>query len=159
MSKPVRRVVLAITGASGAILGIRTLELLKAAGVETHLVISTAACQTIQVETGWTVEAVKALAYTNYEPEDISAPIASGSFVTVGMLIVPCSIKTLSAVANSYSSDIISARGGCLPEGRPQADPCRSRNPAAPGSPAPDARGSRSGCGDLPSSAFILRRS
>jgi len=119
MSKQVRRVVLAITGASGAILGIRTLELLKAAGVETHLVISTAACQTIQVETGWTVEAVKALAHTNYEPEDISAPIASGSFVTEGMLIVPCSIKTLAAVANSYSSDIISrAADVCLKEGR-----------------------------------------
>jgi flavin prenyltransferase len=119
MSKPVRRIVLAITGASGSILGIRTLELLKAVGVETHLVISTAARQTIQIETGWKVEAVEGLAHSNYDPGDISAPIASGSFVTEGMLIVPCSIKSLSAVANSYSSDVISrAADVCLKEGR-----------------------------------------
>jgi flavin prenyltransferase len=113
------RVILAITGASGALLGIRTLELLRAAGKEIHLVISTAARQTIPTETDWSVDAVKALADVCYEPGQIGARIASGSFITEGMLVVPCSIKTLSGIANSYSSNlVIRAADVCLKEGR-----------------------------------------
>ncbi len=119
MSRSARRVIVAITGASGAIMGIRTLELLAKAGIETHLIISEAARQTIPIETGWTVADVKALANVCYEPGEISARIASGSFATEGMLVVPCSIKTLSAVANSYANDlIIRAADVCLKEGR-----------------------------------------
>jgi 4-hydroxy-3-polyprenylbenzoate decarboxylase len=119
MSRSPRRVVLAITGASGAILGIRTLELLQAAGIETHLIISAAARQTIPVETGWKVEAVEALAGACYDPQDVGARIASGSFLTVGMLVVPCSIKTLSGIANSYADDLIVRTADvCLKEGR-----------------------------------------
>lgn len=114
-----KRVVLAITGASGAILGIRTLELLKEAGVETHLIISRAARQTISSETDWAAADVKALASASYEPQDIGARIASGSFVTEGMLVVPCSIKTLSGIANSYADNlIVRAADVCLKEGR-----------------------------------------
>jgi flavin prenyltransferase len=117
--KTSRRVILAITGASGAALGIRTLALLREAGMETHLVISTAAKQTIEVETGWSEADVSALANYCYEPEEISAKLASGSFVTEGMMVVPCSIKTLSAVANSYNNDLIArAADVCLKEGR-----------------------------------------
>lgn len=119
MSRSARRVIVAITGASGAILGIRTLELLAKAGIETHLIISEAARQTIPIETGWTVADVNALANVCYEPVEISARVASGSFATEGMLVVPCSIKTLSAVANSYANDlIVRAADVCLKEGR-----------------------------------------
>jgi flavin prenyltransferase len=114
-----RRVILAITGASGAVLGIRTLELLQNIGIETHLVISAAARKTLPLETGWSVADVEALANVCYEPEQIEARIASGSFVTDGMLVVPCSIKTLSAIANSYANDlIVRAADVCLKEGR-----------------------------------------
>lgn len=119
MKQAQQRVILAIAGASGAILGIRTLELLKEAGAETHLVISRAARQTIKSETDRDVSAVEALAAFNYDPEDIGARIASGSFVTDGMLVVPCTIKTLSGIANSYASDlVVRAADVCLKEGR-----------------------------------------
>ena len=114
-----RRVILAITGASGSVLGIRTLALLREVRIETHLVISTAARKTIPLETGWNVADVEALANVCYEPQQIEARIASGSFVTEGMLVVPCSIKTLSGIANSYASDlIVRAADVCLKEGR-----------------------------------------
>jgi 4-hydroxy-3-polyprenylbenzoate decarboxylase len=119
MNTSLKRVILAITGASGAILGIRTLELLKEAGVETHLIVSRAAEQTIASETDWAVTDVKALASVCYEPQDIGARIASGSFATEGMLVVPCSIKTLSGIANSYADDlVVRAADVCLKEGR-----------------------------------------
>ncbi len=119
MNKPPKRVTLAITGASGAILGIRTLELLKEAGIETHLIISDAARRTITGETDWRVADVETLASVCYDPQDIGARIASGSFVTDGMLVVPCSIKSLSGIANSYDSNlVIRAADVCLKEGR-----------------------------------------
>ena len=119
MSQSLQKVIVAITGASGAILGIRTLELLKEAEIETHLIISRAARQTINSETDWKVTDVNALASVCYEPQDIGARIASGSFVTEGMLVVPCSIKTLSGVANSYANDlVVRAADVCLKEGR-----------------------------------------
>jgi 4-hydroxy-3-polyprenylbenzoate decarboxylase len=114
-----KRIIVAITGASGAILGIRILELLKEAGIKTHLIVSRAAEQTITSETDWAVADVKALASVCYEPQDIGARIASGSFVTEGMLVVPCSIKTLSGIANSYADDlVVRAADVCLKEGR-----------------------------------------
>jgi flavin prenyltransferase len=114
------RVIVAITGASGSILGVRTLELLGQAGMETHLVISAGARLTIPRETGRTIEDVNGLASFNYNPADVGAEIASGSFITRGMMIVPCSIKTLSAVANSYADNlIVRAADVCLKEGRP----------------------------------------
>ena len=119
MNQPLKRIIVAITGASGAILGIRTLELLKEAGIETHLIISRAAWQTITSETDWKVADVQALASACYEPRDVGARIASGSFMTEGMLVVPCSIKTLSGIANSYADDlVVRAADVCLKEGR-----------------------------------------
>ncbi|MFL7869506.1 MAG: UbiX family flavin prenyltransferase [Anaerolineales bacterium] len=119
MSQHTKRIIVAITGASGAILGIRTLELLKEAGIKTHLIISHAARQTITSETDWKVADVQTLASVYYEPQDIGARIASGSFMTEGMLVVPCSIKTLSGIANSYADDlIVRSADVCLKEGR-----------------------------------------
>jgi len=116
-----KRLIVGITGASGVIYGIRLLQVLKQGGeIETHLVLSPAAKATIAQETEWKISEVEALASVVHNPNDIGASIASGSFVTMGMVIVPCSIKTLSAVANSYSADLISrAADVCLKEGRP----------------------------------------
>lgn len=114
------RLVVGITGASGVILGIRLLQALQPLGVESHLVLSPAARVTITQETDWKVSAVLALADVSYNIQDIGAAIASGSFATRGMVIIPCSIKTLSAVANSYSADLLSrAADVTLKEGRP----------------------------------------
>ena len=119
MNETSKKIIVAITGASGAILGIRTLELLKEAGIETHLIVSRAAGQTITSETDRAVADVKALASVCYEPQDIGARIASGSFVTEGMLVVPCSVKTLSGIANFYADDlVVRAADVCLKEGR-----------------------------------------
>ena len=114
------RLIVALTGASGVIYGIRALELLRAAAVETHLVLSPAAKATIAQETDWKVSDVEALATIHHDHRNIGASIASGSFKTAGMLVAPCSIKTLSAVAHSYSSDLTArAADVCLKEGRP----------------------------------------
>jgi 4-hydroxy-3-polyprenylbenzoate decarboxylase len=118
MTRGPKRIIMAITGASGAFLGIRTLDLLKEAEVETHLILSNAARKTISIETDWKVENVESLADFCYDLHNIGARIASGSFTTDGMLVVPCSIKTLSAIANSYASNlIVRAADVCLKEG------------------------------------------
>jgi 4-hydroxy-3-polyprenylbenzoate decarboxylase len=115
-----KRLIVGISGASGAILGVRTLQLLKEANIETHLVVSPAAEQTLAQETDWKLETVASLANTFYPSDDISASIASGSYYTDGMLIVPCSIKTLSAIANSFNHNlIVRAADVCLKEGHP----------------------------------------
>ena len=116
-----RRLIVGISGASGVIYGIRLLQVLQQGGeIETHLVLSAAARATIAQETNWKVSEVEALASVVHPPNDIGASIASGSFVTMGMVVVPCSIKTLAAVAACYSADLLSrAADVCLKEGRP----------------------------------------
>lgn len=114
------RLIIGITGASGAIYGIRALQLLADLPIETHLILSPAAKATIAQETTWKVSDVVALAKVTHDHRDVGASIASGSFATLGMLIAPCSIKTLSAVANCYTGDLMSrAADVCLKEGRP----------------------------------------
>lgn len=114
------RLVVGISGASGVILGIRVLELARQMGLETHLVLSNAARNTIHQETDWNIHTVQALAHSVYPPDEIGAAIASGSFVTSGMVVIPCSIKTLSAIANGYNADLMSrAADVTLKEGRP----------------------------------------
>ncbi len=116
-----KKLVVGITGASGIILGIRLLQVVQEAKLaETHFVISAAAKATIAQETDWKVSDVESLATVTYHVNDVGAAIASGSFVTAGMAIIPCSVKTLSAVANSYSADLIArAADVTLKEGRP----------------------------------------
>ena len=118
---PPRCLVVGISGASGAVLGIRLLEVLAGTdAVETHLVISSAARITISDETNRSLKEIEALADVVYNPQDVGAAIASGSFHTDGMVIIPCSIKTLSAVANCYASDLLArAADVTLKEGRP----------------------------------------
>lgn len=103
-----QRIIIGLTGASGAIYGIRLLEVLRSvAEVETHLIVSTAAKQTIALETSYRLRDVQAMADVVYEDRDMAAAISSGSFITSGMIIMPCSIKTLSGIANSYNDTLI----------------------------------------------------
>jgi 4-hydroxy-3-polyprenylbenzoate decarboxylase len=102
-----KRLVVGITGATGAIYGIRLLEFLSKTDVETHLVVSKSAEKTIRMETHWTLEQVKALATVTYNMEDVGADISSGSFHAEGMAVIPCSIKSLSAIANSYNENLL----------------------------------------------------
>lgn len=116
-----KRVIIGISGASGAIYGIRLLETLRLdAALETHLILSNAAKITIAQETTWTVSDVEALADVVHKEHNIGASIASGSFVTIGMAVVPCSIKSLSAIAHSYADDLLARAADVqLKEGRP----------------------------------------
>jgi 4-hydroxy-3-polyprenylbenzoate decarboxylase len=115
-----KRLILGISGASGVILGIRALEILREIReIETHLILSPAAKLTITSETEWTPKNVFALADVVHNYNDIGAPIASGSFATLGMIVLPCSIKTLSAIANSYADNLlVRAADVTLKEGR-----------------------------------------
>jgi 4-hydroxy-3-polyprenylbenzoate decarboxylase len=118
---PRRRLVIGISGSTGAIYGIRLLEVLRTVpDVETHLVVSQAGKRTLVEETDYAVRDVEALADQVYDDRDIGAPLASGSFRTAGMVIAPCSIKTVSALANSFASTLIARAGDVtLKEGRP----------------------------------------
>jgi 4-hydroxy-3-polyprenylbenzoate decarboxylase len=116
-----KRLIIGISGASGAIFGIRLLQVLaQSDDIETHLVISPSARATIAQETDWKVSEVEKLARAVYNPQDIGASIASGSFRTLGMIVAPCSIKMLSAIANSYDADLLARAADVqLKEGRP----------------------------------------
>jgi len=101
------RIVVGMSGASGAILGIRLLQYFSDSEFETHLVISGSAVRTIELETNWHVDDVKKLADVVHDFHDIGASIASGSFRTRGMAIIPCSMKTMSALANSFNTNLL----------------------------------------------------
>jgi 4-hydroxy-3-polyprenylbenzoate decarboxylase len=114
------RLVIGVTGASGAIYGVRALQATKDLGVESHLVISKAAALTLTQEMGLTPADLAAQADVVHRQSDIGAPIASGSFRTLGMLIAPCSIRTLSEIATGVTSSLMSrAADVVLKERRP----------------------------------------
>jgi 4-hydroxy-3-polyprenylbenzoate decarboxylase len=102
-----KRIIVGISGATGAIYGIRLLEVLSKSNVETHLVITEAAERTIRMETDWKIEQVHSLSKVVYDIKDVGADIASGSFHTDGMVVMPCSIKSLSAIANSFNLNLL----------------------------------------------------
>lgn len=102
-----KKIIVGITGATGVIYGVRLLEVLQDMDIESHVVMSEAAEQNIIIETDMTVKDVKKFASRLYNPKDMAASISSGSFKTDGMVIVPCTIKTLSGVANSYNDNLI----------------------------------------------------
>lgn len=101
------RLIVGITGASGTIYGVRLLEALQTLGVETHLVMTEAARRVAELETGYDAAGIEGLASYSYANDDIGAPIASGSFRTGGMIVAPCSIKSLSAIAHSYNDTLL----------------------------------------------------
>jgi flavin prenyltransferase len=102
------RIVVGISGASGVIYGVRALERLKTLGIETHLVMTKAAKITLAHETSLKVAAVEALASVVHDNDDIAASISSGSFPTMGMLVAPCSIRSLSEIASGVTSGLLS---------------------------------------------------
>ena len=116
-----KRLIVGLSGASGAIYGVRLLQVLRnVADVETHLVMSQAARQTLSLETDLTLRDVQALADVVHDARDIAASISSGSFKTAGMVILPCSIKTLSGIVNSYTDTLVTrAADVVLKERRP----------------------------------------
>ena len=112
-------IIVAITGSSGVIYGIRLLETLQKLNIETHLVLSDWGERNIRIETSKTINYVKSLSAKIYDNSNMAAPISSGSFRTEGMAIVPCSMKTLSSIANGYDDNLISrAAGVCIKECR-----------------------------------------
>ncbi|WP_105404336.1 UbiX family flavin prenyltransferase [Neorhizobium sp. T7_12] len=115
-----RRIIIAITGASGVVYGVRALQLLKdIEDIETHAVISPSAFRTAIDEIDMTADEIKSLADVLYNHKDIGAALSSGSFRTAGMLVAPCSVKTLSGIANCYNDElIVRAADVCLKERR-----------------------------------------
>jgi flavin prenyltransferase len=101
------RLIIGITGATGTIYGVRLLERLRDSGVETHLVMSRWGARTLLHETPYTREQVEALATVSYAPADMGASISSGSFRTDGMIIAPCSAKSLAAIAHGFGENLI----------------------------------------------------
>ena len=102
-----KSMVVGITGASGVIYGVRILEVLSKLGIETHLIITQAGLKNLEIETNYSKVALESMASHVYDEGDLSASLASGSFKVDGMVVAPCSIKTLSAIANSYSSNLL----------------------------------------------------
>ena len=102
-----KRLIIGIAGASGVIYGVRMLEVLKHQGIETHLIISDAGKLNIRIETDYDVDEVLAMADITYNNKDIAASVASGSFLTMGMVVAPCTVKTLSGIANSFNDNLL----------------------------------------------------
>jgi flavin prenyltransferase len=107
VASPSRRLIVGVTGATGVILAVRLLEKLRDAGLERHLVLSKWAVRTLLHETSYSVDDVQRLATHTYQPNDQGAQISSGSFLSAGMAIVPCSMKTLAAIAHGHGDNLI----------------------------------------------------
>ena len=120
MTNPGRNLIVAISGASGVVYGMEMLKVLKDLGVNTHVVVSRAARQNLSIETSYTMDDVRDVSTRVYGESDLAAPIASGSFFTMGMVVIPCSIKTLSGIANCFATNLlIRAADVTLKEKRP----------------------------------------
>jgi flavin prenyltransferase len=107
LTTPPRRLIVGLTGASGSIFGIRLLERLRQTDVESHLVLSRWGARTLVHETDYTVDQVQQLATTWYSPNDQGAAISSGSFVTMGMIVLPCSVKTLAEISHGIGDTLV----------------------------------------------------
>ena len=101
------RLVIGVTGATGAIFGVRLLEALRGTSVETHLIVSKWGAQTLAQETPYTLDRVRQMASFSYSPADQGAPVSSGSFLTAGMVIAPCSMRTLASIATGQSEHLV----------------------------------------------------
>jgi 4-hydroxy-3-polyprenylbenzoate decarboxylase len=111
--------IVAITGGSGVIYGVKLIESLKSLNLETHLIISEWGEKTIKIETNIDIDSIKNLATQYYDNKNMAAPVSSGSFKTRGMVIIPCSMKTLASIANGLDDSLISrAASVCIKEGR-----------------------------------------
>lgn len=105
--KEKRRMVVGISGATGVIYGLKLLSILRELHIETHVVVSKAAEMTLHYETDYKLSYIKELADVVYPIQNVAAPISSGSFQTMGMIVAPCSVKTMSAIAQSYTDNLL----------------------------------------------------
>lgn len=120
MNDSSRRIVVGISGASGVVYGLHTLKALKDLGYESHVVVTKAGREVMKTETGAAMDDIAAAATYVYDEDDLAAPISSGSFITSGMAVIPCSIKTLSAIAHSFNDNLlVRAADVTLKERRP----------------------------------------
>jgi flavin prenyltransferase len=108
MAKTAPQLIVGISGASGTIYGVRILEMLRKAEIETHLIMSKSAEMTLAYETDFKPKDVRALASVHYSINDVSAAISSGSFPTMGMIVAPCSIRTMSEIATGVTATLLS---------------------------------------------------
>src|SRR5260370_19027124 len=118
-----RRLIIGTSGASGTVYGIRMLEILRGTDIETHLVMSKSAEMTLAYETDLKPKEIRALATVNHPNADIGASISSGSFQTIGMVVAPCSIKTMSEIATGGTSSLVSRAADLVPKERPRLVP------------------------------------
>ncbi len=102
-----KRLVIGIAGASGVIYGVRLLRHLRGSEVETHLILSESGCRNIEIETDYSADQVAAMATKVYDNRNVGAALASGSFLTEGMVVAPCTIKSLSGIANSFTTNLL----------------------------------------------------
>lgn len=154
-----KRLIVGISGASGAIYGVRLLQVLRdVAGVETHLVMSQAARQTLSLETDLSLRDVQALSDVVHDARDIAASISSGSFKTAGMVILPCSIKTLSGIVNSYTDTLVTRAADVVLKERRPLVLCVRETPL-PGTSAFNDAGSRTGGRDYAAGPRVLSSS
>ena len=109
-----KRLIVAITGATGSIYGIRLLQMLRETDVEPHLIVSRWGARTLAHETSHSLEDVRGLAAHAYAENDQGAAISSGSFVTLGMVVMPCSMKTLAAIAHGHADDLVTRAAGVV---------------------------------------------
>lgn len=107
VSPDANRLIVGVTGATGVVFAVRLLEMLRDEGIERHLILSKWAVRTLLHETPYTAEDVQRLATRSYQPNDQGAPVSSGSFLSAGMVIVPCSMKTLAAIAHGHGDNLI----------------------------------------------------
>jgi flavin prenyltransferase len=107
MTDSSRRIVVGISGASGVVYGLEMLRALRNLGYESHAVVTKGGREVLKAETGATIEDINAAAAHVYEEDNLAAPISSGSFITGGMAVIPCSIKTLSAIAHSFNDNLL----------------------------------------------------
>ena len=145
-----------MSGATGAIYGIRLLEALAETDIEAHLVISDAACKTIEMETRYSADRVISLAHTCYDVRDIGANIASGSFLVEGMVVIPCAMKTLSGIAHSYNDNLLVRAADVNIKEQRKVVVVARETPFHKGHLKTDASAGRHGCHDSAAGAGFL---
>ena len=154
-----RRLIIGMTGSTGAIFGVRFLEALKQADIETHLIISKWAQRTIEHETNYTIEQVRALASVVHSQGDMGATISSGSFLTEGMVVIPCSVRTLAGIANGYGEHLVHRAADVVLKERRQLGAGGARDAALRGAPRKHAQARAHGRGDAAADAGLLQSS
>ena len=151
-----KRMIIAITGASGVIYGIHMLRAMQETPYETHLIISESGCRNIEIETGMNPDEIKQMADYTYSYTDVGAALASGSFITEGMVVVPCTIKTLSGIANCYTDNLIVRAADVTLKEKEEVIARCERDPASHWASKADDDGCRNGSASFATYSLLL---